>query len=32
MSIDANKHSELPRDVQFDSEKGVDFVLNYTKA
>ncbi|XP_067092288.1 polyunsaturated fatty acid 5-lipoxygenase isoform X2 [Osmerus mordax] len=32
MSIDANKHSELPRDIQFDSEKGVDFVLNYTKA
>lgn len=32
MSIDANKHSELPRDIQFDSEKGVDFVLNYSKA
>lgn len=32
MSIDANRHSELPRDIQFDSEKGVDFVLNYSKA
>uniref|UniRef100_UPI00398ED148 polyunsaturated fatty acid 5-lipoxygenase-like isoform X1 n=2 Tax=Pristiophorus japonicus TaxID=55135 RepID=UPI00398ED148 len=32
LSIDANFHSELPRDIQFDSEKGVDFVLNYTKA
>ncbi|XP_028845321.1 polyunsaturated fatty acid 5-lipoxygenase [Denticeps clupeoides] len=32
MSIDANAHKELPRDIQFDSEKGVDFVLNYSKA
>ncbi|XP_036402627.1 polyunsaturated fatty acid 5-lipoxygenase [Megalops cyprinoides] len=32
MSIDANAHKELPRDIQFDSEKGMDFVLNYTKA
>lgn len=32
MSIDAAKHKDLPRDIQFDSEKGVDFVLNYSKA
>lgn len=32
MSIDASRHKDLPRDIQFDSEKGVDFVLNYTKA
>nr|XP_057910165.1 polyunsaturated fatty acid 5-lipoxygenase [Doryrhamphus excisus] len=32
MSIDANRHNDLPRDIQFDSEKGVDFVLNYSKA
>lgn len=32
MSIDANAHKDLPRDIQFDSEKGVDFVLNYVKA
>lgn len=32
LSIDAHAHSELPRDIQFDSEKGVDFILNYTKA
>ncbi|XP_029464989.1 arachidonate 5-lipoxygenase [Rhinatrema bivittatum] len=32
LSIDAHHHSELPRDIQFDSEKGVDFILNYTKA
>ncbi|XP_034464236.1 arachidonate 5-lipoxygenase [Hippoglossus hippoglossus] len=32
MSIDAEKHRDLPRDIQFDSEKGVDFVLNYAKA
>uniref|UniRef100_A0A3B3BCI9 Arachidonate 5-lipoxygenase a n=1 Tax=Oryzias melastigma TaxID=30732 RepID=A0A3B3BCI9_ORYME len=32
MSIDANKHRELPRDIQFDSEKGMDFLLNYSKA
>ncbi|XP_026134668.1 arachidonate 5-lipoxygenase-like [Carassius auratus] len=32
MSIDAQTHSGLPRDIQFDSEKGVDFVLNYSKA
>uniref|UniRef100_A0A673AWU2 Arachidonate 5-lipoxygenase a n=1 Tax=Sphaeramia orbicularis TaxID=375764 RepID=A0A673AWU2_9TELE len=31
MSIDANRHRDLPRDIQFDSEKGVDFVLNYSK-
>uniref|UniRef100_A0A3P8T533 Arachidonate 5-lipoxygenase b, tandem duplicate 1 n=1 Tax=Amphiprion percula TaxID=161767 RepID=A0A3P8T533_AMPPE len=29
MSIDANRHKDLPRDIQFDSEKGVDFILNY---
>uniref|UniRef100_A0A8C5I2D9 Arachidonate 5-lipoxygenase-like n=1 Tax=Gouania willdenowi TaxID=441366 RepID=A0A8C5I2D9_GOUWI len=32
MSIDANRHKDLPRDIQFDSEKEVNFVLNYTKA
>nr|XP_020670265.1 arachidonate 5-lipoxygenase-like [Pogona vitticeps] len=32
LSIDAKSHKELPRNIQFDSEKGVDFVLNYTKA
>ncbi|CAJ1067409.1 polyunsaturated fatty acid 5-lipoxygenase-like [Xyrichtys novacula] len=32
MSIDADRHRDLPRDIQFDSEKGVDFVLNYSKA
>uniref|UniRef100_A0A8D0A6B6 Arachidonate 5-lipoxygenase b, tandem duplicate 3 n=1 Tax=Sander lucioperca TaxID=283035 RepID=A0A8D0A6B6_SANLU len=32
MSIDANRHKDLPRDIQFDTEKGVDFVLNYSKA
>ncbi|CAL1578725.1 unnamed protein product [Knipowitschia caucasica] len=32
MSIDADRHRDLPRDNQFDSEKGVDFVLNYSKA
>ncbi|XP_061693847.1 polyunsaturated fatty acid 5-lipoxygenase-like isoform X2 [Syngnathoides biaculeatus] len=32
MSIDAKRHQDLPRDIQFDSEKGVDFVLNYRKA
>lgn len=32
MSIDAKAHKDLPRDIQFDSEKGVDFVLNYSKA
>lgn len=32
MSIDCKAHKELPRDIQFDSEKGVDFVLNYSKA
>ncbi|XP_053730344.1 polyunsaturated fatty acid 5-lipoxygenase isoform X1 [Synchiropus splendidus] len=32
LSIDAKAHHDLPRDVQFDSEKGVDFALNYTKA
>ncbi|XP_077469159.1 polyunsaturated fatty acid 5-lipoxygenase-like [Stigmatopora argus] len=32
MSIDAKKHWDLPRDIQFDCEKGVDFLLNYSKA
>ncbi|XP_014900694.1 polyunsaturated fatty acid 5-lipoxygenase [Poecilia latipinna] len=32
LSIDANRHRDLPRDIQFDSEKGVDFILNYSKA
>ncbi|KAJ1142996.1 hypothetical protein NDU88_009308 [Pleurodeles waltl] len=32
LSIDAHCHSDLPRDIQFDSEKGVDFILNYSKA
>ncbi|XP_037127187.1 polyunsaturated fatty acid 5-lipoxygenase isoform X3 [Syngnathus acus] len=32
MSIDANGHHDLPRDIQFDSEKGVDFKLNFNKA
>ncbi|XP_056147851.1 polyunsaturated fatty acid 5-lipoxygenase [Lampris incognitus] len=32
MSIDADKHKDLPRDIQFDCEKGMDFVLNYSKA
>lgn len=32
LSIDAHCHSDLPPDIQFDSEKGVDFILNYTKA
>ncbi|XP_015241031.1 PREDICTED: arachidonate 5-lipoxygenase [Cyprinodon variegatus] len=32
MSIDANRHRDLPRDIQFDSEKGADFILNYSKA
>ncbi|XP_025773601.1 arachidonate 5-lipoxygenase [Puma concolor] len=32
LSIDAKYHKDLPRDIQFDSEKGVDFVLNYSKA
>ncbi|XP_041427010.1 polyunsaturated fatty acid 5-lipoxygenase-like isoform X2 [Xenopus laevis] len=32
LSIDAHSHSDLPHDIQFDSEKGVDFILNYTKA
>ncbi|KAL2083609.1 hypothetical protein ACEWY4_021382 [Coilia grayii] len=32
MSIDATAYKNLPRDIQFDSEKGVDFVLNYSKA
>ncbi|XP_062851193.1 polyunsaturated fatty acid 5-lipoxygenase isoform X2 [Trichomycterus rosablanca] len=32
MSIDAKTHKELPRDIQFDSEKSVDFTLNYSKA
>ncbi|XP_021253319.1 arachidonate 5-lipoxygenase [Numida meleagris] len=32
LSIDAHCHSELPRDIQFDNEKGIDFILNYSKA
>ncbi|XP_077437580.1 polyunsaturated fatty acid 5-lipoxygenase-like [Vanacampus margaritifer] len=32
MSMDAKRHQDLPRDIQFDSEKEVDFVLNYRKA
>nr|XP_058911104.1 polyunsaturated fatty acid 5-lipoxygenase isoform X3 [Kogia breviceps] len=32
LSIDAKCYKDLPRDIQFDSEKGVDFVLNYCKA
>lgn len=32
LSIDAHSHRELPRDIQFDNEKGIDFILNYTKA
>ncbi|XP_067390825.1 polyunsaturated fatty acid 5-lipoxygenase isoform X1 [Emydura macquarii macquarii] len=32
LSIDANSHHDLPRDIQFDSEKGVDFIMNYSKA
>ncbi|XP_049592211.1 polyunsaturated fatty acid 5-lipoxygenase-like [Syngnathus scovelli] len=32
MSIDANRHQDLPLDIQFDSKKGVDFKLNFTKA
>ncbi|KFW89805.1 Arachidonate 5-lipoxygenase, partial [Phalacrocorax carbo] len=32
LSIDAHSHSDLPRDIQFDNEKGVDFILNYSKA
>ncbi|XP_063154677.1 polyunsaturated fatty acid 5-lipoxygenase [Candoia aspera] len=32
LNIDAKSHKELPRNIQFDSEKGVDFILNYTKA
>ncbi|XP_054840938.1 polyunsaturated fatty acid 5-lipoxygenase [Eublepharis macularius] len=32
LNIDAKTHRELPRNIQFDSEKGVDFILNYTKA
>ncbi|XP_028325085.1 arachidonate 5-lipoxygenase-like [Gouania willdenowi] len=32
MSIDANKETELPWDIQFTTKKGISFVLNYTKA
>ncbi|KAM3840220.1 polyunsaturated fatty acid 5-lipoxygenase isoform 2-T2 [Vipera latastei] len=32
LNIDAKSHKELPRNIQFDSEKGIDFILNYTKA
>ncbi|CAJ1067413.1 polyunsaturated fatty acid 5-lipoxygenase [Xyrichtys novacula] len=31
-SIDADKYSDLPRDIQFDSDKKVDFTLNFTEA
>ncbi|XP_051475616.1 polyunsaturated fatty acid 5-lipoxygenase isoform X3 [Apus apus] len=32
LSIDALSHRDLPRDIQFDNEKGIDFILNYSKA
>ncbi|KAH0618179.1 hypothetical protein JD844_017171, partial [Phrynosoma platyrhinos] len=32
LNIDAKSHKDLPRNIQFDSEKGIDFILNYTKA
>ncbi|XP_077585623.1 polyunsaturated fatty acid 5-lipoxygenase-like [Stigmatopora nigra] len=32
MSIDAKRYRDLPRDIQFDTDKGLDFVLNYSKA
>ncbi|XP_029464988.1 arachidonate 5-lipoxygenase-like [Rhinatrema bivittatum] len=32
LSIDANSHSELPREVQFDGKKLYDFDLNYIRA
>nr|XP_057913951.1 polyunsaturated fatty acid 5-lipoxygenase-like isoform X1 [Doryrhamphus excisus] len=32
MSIDANKYKDLPRDVQFESEKKMDFAWNYATA
>ncbi|KAM9364331.1 polyunsaturated fatty acid 5-lipoxygenase-like [Pholidichthys leucotaenia] len=32
MSIDAKKYKDLPRDVQFDSDKGIDFNLNFANA
>ncbi|XP_068111325.1 polyunsaturated fatty acid 5-lipoxygenase-like [Hyperolius riggenbachi] len=32
LSIDAHSHSDLPHDIQFDSEKEVDFILGFTKA
>uniref|UniRef100_A0A8D2LIB4 Arachidonate 5-lipoxygenase n=1 Tax=Varanus komodoensis TaxID=61221 RepID=A0A8D2LIB4_VARKO len=32
LNIDSKTHKELPRNIQFDTEKGVDFILNYTKA
>uniref|UniRef100_UPI0037E71396 polyunsaturated fatty acid 5-lipoxygenase-like n=1 Tax=Semicossyphus pulcher TaxID=241346 RepID=UPI0037E71396 len=32
MSIDANRHKDLTRDIQFDSEKTMDFVMNYHTA
>ncbi|XP_041644928.1 polyunsaturated fatty acid 5-lipoxygenase-like [Cheilinus undulatus] len=32
MSIDADRYGDLPRDVLFDSEKEVDFLLNFSKA
>ncbi|CAJ1067412.1 polyunsaturated fatty acid 5-lipoxygenase-like [Xyrichtys novacula] len=31
-SIDADKYSDLPRDIQFDSDKNVDFTLNFAEA
>ncbi|XP_061914186.1 polyunsaturated fatty acid 5-lipoxygenase-like isoform X1 [Entelurus aequoreus] len=31
-SIDANRQKDLPRDIQFESDKEGDFALNYAKA
>lgn len=32
MSIDAGRYKDLPQDILFDSQKEVDFVVNYAKA
>ncbi|XP_056903153.1 LOW QUALITY PROTEIN: polyunsaturated fatty acid 5-lipoxygenase-like [Takifugu flavidus] len=32
MSIDAVRYKDLPRDIQFDTDKQVDFVLNLSQA
>eukprot|EP00066_Takifugu_rubripes_P002283 XP_003964111.1 PREDICTED: arachidonate 5-lipoxygenase-like [Takifugu rubripes] len=32
MSIDAVRYKDLPRDIQFDTEKQVDFVWNFSQA